>query len=105
MVRRDAAFIDSQNRANTFVNYAGVKNVVGPRGENKKRRKIGGSGNMTWHRSHRSIGGEEGRDGRTVASTTARLVLRFGRRSFFGDIAKYFNRTGAGTCAHTDPFM
>lgn len=79
-----AAFIDSQNRANTFVNYAGVKNVVGPQGKKKKK---------NWRKRKYDVAqiasiNRRGGNGRTVASTTARLVLRFGRRSFFGDIAE-----------------
>lgn len=61
----------------------------------KKGRKIGRSGNMTWHRSYRSIGKGMGR--KMVASTTAPLVFAVGRRSFFGDTWKiYFNRRARG---------
>lgn len=68
MEHGSATFIDSQNRANTFVNYAAArewKTSSSSRG-GEKGGKIERNENMMWHRSHRSVGRKMGERSRPL---------------------------------------
>jgi len=75
MEHGSAAFIDSQNRANTFVNYSAT-----PGSEKRRRRAARKKRTKNWKERKYDVAqivsiNRRG-DGKTVVTTTARLVLR-----------------------------
>jgi len=92
-----AAFIDSQNRVNTFVNYATTREWKTSSGRGKKEKK-------NWKKRKydmaQIVSIDQWEEKRMVASTTARLSFVVGHRSFFGDTQKILQSTQ--THAHID---